>query len=104
MKKPGLQKEQTFSQEEITEMRREAGKWLKTLREARSYSQSELQRLIVPHLRTKYVSLIEHGRQIVMPEDMEAWARALGVEPEYIARNLLKFYNPLVYQFIFDEH
>lgn len=104
MKKPGLQKAQTFSQEEITEMRREAGRWLKKLREARNYSQSELQRLIAPHLRTKYVSLIEHGRQIVVSEDMEAWARALDVEPEYIARNLLKFYNPLVYQLIFDEH
>lgn len=104
MKKPGLQKEQTFSQEEITEMRREAGRWLKTLREARSYSQKQLQQIIAPDLRTKYVSLIEHGRQIVTPEYIEAWAKALGVEPEYIARNLLRFYNPLVYQFIFNEH
>lgn len=104
MKKPGLQKEQTFSQDEITEMRRKAGRWLKTLREARNFSQSELQLLIAPHLRTKYISLIEHGRQVIVSEDMEAWAQALGIEPEYIARNLLKYYNPLVYQFIFNEH
>ena len=104
MRKPGLQKQQTLSQQEITDLRRKAGKWVRSLREARGYTQTELQDLVAPHLRSKFISMIEHGRQIVMSEDIEAFAKALHVDPHDFARKLLQFHNPLVYNLIFDEN
>ena len=61
-------------------MRRRAGAWLKELRGRAGLSQIQL----ADRLGLKYytfVSQVENGFGRVPTESMEAWARALGVEP-----------------------
>ena len=65
---------------EAKELRRRAGAWLKELRARAGLSQIQL----AERLGLKYytfISQVENGFGRVPTESMEAWARALAVEP-----------------------
>jgi transcriptional regulator with XRE-family HTH domain len=83
------------------ELRRQAGTWLKELRGRAGLSQLQL----AERLNLKYytfVSQVENGFGRVPTESMEAWARALDVEPPAFARQLLSFYDPELHRLLFE--
>ncbi|MEX0590460.1 MAG: helix-turn-helix transcriptional regulator [Xanthobacteraceae bacterium] len=84
------------------QLKKEAGTWLKELRQRAGLSQIEL----AGRLELKYytfISQIETGYGRVPTESMEAWANALGVKPAEFARRLLSFYDPDLYKLLFGE-
>ena len=83
------------------ELRRQAGAWLKELRARAGLSQLQLaERLDLKYYT--FVSQVENGFGRVPTESMEAWARALGVEPPAFARQLLSFYDPELHRLLFE--
>jgi transcriptional regulator with XRE-family HTH domain len=86
---------------EAKELRRQAGAWLKELRVRAGLSQIEL----AERLGLKYytfVSQVENGFGRVPTDSMEAWARALGMDPSEFARRLLSFYDPELHRLLFE--
>ena len=49
-----------------------------------------------------FISQVENGFGRVPVESMEAWAKALGVEPASFAKQLLSFYEPELYRLLFE--
>jgi transcriptional regulator with XRE-family HTH domain len=83
------------------QMRKEAGTWLKELRNRAGLSQIEL----AEQLKLKYytfISQVENGFGRVPTESMEAWARALRQEPSAFAKKLLSYYDPEMYRLLFE--
>jgi transcriptional regulator with XRE-family HTH domain len=86
---------------EAKKLRRRAGAWLKELRACAGLSQIQL----AERLGLKYytfISQVENGFGRVPTESMEAWARALAVEPSAFARRLLSFYDPELHRLLFE--
>ena len=86
---------------EAKALRRRAGAWLKEERARAGMSQLEL----AGRLGLKYytfVSQVENGFGRVPTETMEAWARALGLEPAPFGRRLLSFYDPELHRLLFE--
>jgi len=86
---------------EAKERRKQAGTWLKELRSRAGLSQVQL----AERLGLKYytfISQVENGFGRVPADAMEAWARALGIEPAILARRLLSFYDPELYRVLFE--
>ena len=86
---------------EAKRQRKQAGTWLKDLRARAGLSQIEL----AAQLGLKYytfISQVENGFGRVPTESMEAWAKALGVEPSLFARELLSYYDPEMYRLLFQ--
>jgi transcriptional regulator with XRE-family HTH domain len=81
--------------------RKQAGIWLRELREKAGLTQLELAR----RLRFKYyafVSQVETGVSRVPTEKMEDWAIALGVSPSGFARRLTSFYEPELHRLLYE--
>lgn len=86
---------------EAKQQRKLAGGWLKQLRAAASLSQIQL----AERLGLKYytfVSQVENGFGRVPTESMEAWALALGQNPQAFARRLLSYYDPELHRLLFE--
>jgi transcriptional regulator with XRE-family HTH domain len=84
------------------QLRKEAGNWLRELRQRAGLSQIEL----AARLELKYytfVSQVETGYGRVPTDSMETWAKALGMNPSEFARRLLAFYDPHLHQLLFGE-
>ena len=69
------------------QLRKQAGTWLKELRARAGLSQIELAEILGFKYYT-FISQVENGFGRVPTESLEAWARALGVEPSAFAREL----------------
>jgi transcriptional regulator with XRE-family HTH domain len=83
------------------EQRKQAGAWLKGLREEAGLTQLEL----ADRLGFKYyafVSQVETGFSRVPTEKMEAWAQSLGVEPRQFAQRLLAHYEPELHRVLYE--
>src|SRR3954467_15999032 len=83
------------------QLRKQAGTWLKELRGRAGLSQIQL----AAKLGFKYytfISQVENGFGRVPTESMEAWGRALGVDPALFARKLLVFYDPEMHRLLFE--
>ena len=83
------------------ELRKKAGTWLQEQRKAAGLSQIDL----AGQLGLKYytfISQVENGFGRVPTDSMEAWGRALGVEPAAFARRLLSFYDPEMHRLLFE--
>ena len=86
---------------EAKQQRKLAGGWLKELRAAAGLSQIAL----AERLGLKYytfVSQVENGFGRVPTESMEAWARALGIQPQAFARRLVGYYDPELHRLLFE--
>jgi len=82
-------------------LRKQAGDWLKELRGRAGLSQVQL----ADELGFKYytfVSQVENGFGRLPIESMEAWAKALNVEPSEFAKRLLSFYEPELYRLLYE--
>jgi transcriptional regulator with XRE-family HTH domain len=84
------------------EQRRQAGSWLRGLRNRAGLSQLELSERLGLKYYT-FVSQVENGFGRVPTEAMEAWGRALGVEPSPFARQLLAYYDPELHRLLFES-
>lgn len=81
-------------------LRREAGEWLRGLRQKADLSQLDL----AVRLGLKYytfVSQVENGVGRVPSDLMEPWARAVGSSPAQFAKRLLRYYDPETYRLVF---
>jgi len=83
-------------------MRREAGAWLKELRNRAGLSQIELAEILGLKYYT-FISQVENGFGRVPTESMEAWARALKQDPADFARQLLTHYDPELHRLLFGR-
>jgi transcriptional regulator with XRE-family HTH domain len=93
---------QKLSSGEVLELRREAGRWLKGLREERGLSQRQMAAAIGSEYYT-FISQIEAGRGRIPPDRYAAWAEALGIEPKILVRTLLRYYDPVTYTALFGD-
>lgn len=86
---------------ETKRLRKQAGTWLKELRGQAGLSQIELARVLGFKYYT-FISQVENGFGRVPTESLEAWARALGVDPSKFARELLSYYDPELFRLLFE--
>lgn len=82
-------------------LRREAGRWLRSAREAAGLTQADLASRVGLRYYT-FVSQVEGGQGRVPIETQGAWAEALGLEPSEFARTLLRFYEPELHRLLFE--
>ena len=93
---------QLCKESDVVELRREAGLWLRRLREDRGFSQRALAEK-VGHEYYTFVSQIEAGRGRIPADRYKAWATAVAMEPAVFVRRLLRFYEPTTYDILFGE-
>lgn len=88
--------------EESKRLRKEVGQKLKTMREAVEKTQKD----IAQELGFEYytmVSQIEGGKTRVPPTAMVAYAKALRIPPKELARLLMQYYDPLMFEILFTN-
>ena len=91
---------QTQSAKRSHKLRKEAGQWLRELRECRGLSQRGLAEIVGARNYT-FISQLENGRGRIPPGRYLLWAGALGVEPREFVRGLLYYYDPVTYSIVF---
>ena len=92
---------QKRSDKRTQSLRREAGAWLRELREKKGLSQRELATLVGAEYYT-FISQLETGRGRIPPDRYKDWAAALNVPPRDFVRELLQFYDPITYDILFS--
>jgi transcriptional regulator with XRE-family HTH domain len=86
----------------LKERRKEAGVWLKGLREKAGLTQMDL----AIRLGFKYyafVSQVETGFTRLPTQKVEAWANAVGADPQLFAKRLLSFYEPELHRVLYED-
>ncbi|HEX6957768.1 MAG TPA: helix-turn-helix transcriptional regulator [Ferrovibrio sp.] len=91
-----------FDKELMAKLRKEAGAFLKELRNEAGLTQLKLSHTL-GYSYYSYVSQIEGGVNRVPSEAIEDWARALNVNPSWLALSLMKYYDPFSYELL-AEH
>jgi transcriptional regulator with XRE-family HTH domain len=84
------------------ELRSEAGRWLRDLRELRGLSQRDLASRVGTRYFT-FISAIEGGRGRVPPDRYIAWANALEVQPREFVHRLMSYYDPVTFGILFES-
>jgi transcriptional regulator with XRE-family HTH domain len=82
--------------------RRQAGAWLQDLRKNAGLSQLQLAKMLGLKYYS-YISQVENGFGRLPSNSMEAWARALKVDPANFSRQLLSYYDPELYRLLFGS-
>jgi transcriptional regulator with XRE-family HTH domain len=85
-----------------SELRKKAGVWLRTKRCELGLSQRELASRVNMEYYT-FISQIEAGRGRVPADRFKYWAEALEIDPRRFAITLMKYYDPHVYDLIFQN-
>jgi transcriptional regulator with XRE-family HTH domain len=93
---------QKLSVDDLVRLRRDAGHWLRELREARGLSQRQLAAQVGVEYYT-FISQLETGRGRIPPDRYRIWAEALGVSPRDFVVKLLRFYDPVTYAILFES-
>jgi transcriptional regulator with XRE-family HTH domain len=88
--------------EEAQVLRQQAGRWLKSLREARGMSQRDLALKIGFEYYT-FVSQLESGRGRVPPAQYEAFASALNYPIRDFVKTLMQYYDPWTFRALFGD-
>ena len=88
--------------DDVQELRKEAGRWLKELREAKGLSQRQVAEATGTEYYT-FVSQLETGRGRISPEKYELWAETFGIEPKLFVKTLLRYYDPVTYDILFPQ-
>ena len=86
----------------MAELRREAGQWLKRLREAKGVSQRDLAETVGIEYYT-FISQVESGRGRIPPDRFRDWAKALGVPAREFVTKLMRYYDPVRIGFFSTE-
>ncbi len=87
----------------IGNLRKKAGRWLRERRCEMGLSQRELARRVNMEYYT-FISQIEAGRGRVPADRLRDWAEALEMDPKAFAINLMKFYDPHMYDMIYGSN
>jgi len=83
-------------------LRKQAGRYVKQLREAAELTQNELaQRINWPYYTM--ISQIESGRTRIPPDKIADYAKALGVNQREFAKKLLSYYDPYMWVVLFGN-
>jgi transcriptional regulator with XRE-family HTH domain len=94
---------QKLSESGVLELRRQAGRWLRELREARGLSQRGLAERVGADYYT-FISQLEAGRGRIPPDRYLTWADALGVAPKTFVQTLLQYYDPITHAIVFGKN
>jgi transcriptional regulator with XRE-family HTH domain len=92
---------QTVAALRVQELRREGGRWLREQRERANLSQRQLAAKVGAEYYT-LVSQLETGRGRVPPDDYVLWAEALNFSLTEFARAMMRFYDPVTYNILFE--
>ncbi len=84
---------------EVSEARKRAGAYLKGLRQNAGLTQRELAEKVGIAYYT-FITQIEAGKGRVPPHAYPDWARALNVDVVEFAWELMRFYDPDVYNIV----
>ncbi|MDR3474509.1 MAG: helix-turn-helix transcriptional regulator [Devosia sp.] len=87
---------------DAAQLRKEAGAYLKRLREDASLTQAELAKAVGLEYYT-FVSQVENGKTRIPPEKYAAWSKAVGTTPHQFAKRLLRFYDPYTWDALFGK-
>lgn len=93
---------QQGSAEAAARLRKQAGKMLKQLRKAAGKTQGD----VAQDLGLKYytlISQIETGHIRLPPAQTEAYAKSLGVPVDVLARDTMRYYDPIIFSLIFEK-
>jgi transcriptional regulator with XRE-family HTH domain len=90
------------AENDVALLRKAAGAWLKGLREQRGLSQTELAELVGVDYYS-FVSQIENGRGRIPSGRYARWADALGLARRDFTREILKYYDPAVFELLFED-
>lgn len=93
---------QKLSSPETQELRKDAGKLLKHLREKAGHSQRSFSAEIGSPVYT-FVSQIETGRGRVPPDQIRVWANAYGLEAREFLMMIMRFYDPETFAILFED-
>lgn len=93
---------QKRSASDVQDLRREGGRWLKEMREAAGLSQRQMAAKVGADYYT-FISQLETGRGRIPPDRYLDWARALGVPEKEFVRQILRFYDPVTYEILFES-
>jgi transcriptional regulator with XRE-family HTH domain len=85
------------------ELRKQAGAWLRARRTELGLSQRELARRVKVEYYT-FISQIEAGRGRVPAERLSDWSKALEMDPKEFAVNIMRYYDPYVYEMVFGSN
>jgi transcriptional regulator with XRE-family HTH domain len=86
----------------VRELRRQGGRWLRGQRERANLSQRQLAAKVGAEYYT-LVSQLETGRGRIAPDDYVVWADALDISPQEFARTMMRFYDPVAYNILFED-
>jgi transcriptional regulator with XRE-family HTH domain len=86
----------------VQALRKRGGAWLRSQRENRGLSQSQLARLLGSDHYT-FISQLENGRSRIPPDRFRDWADALRIPPAVLGRELLRYYDPEMYDLLFSD-
>ncbi|CAH1658969.1 MAG: helix-turn-helix transcriptional regulator [Chelatococcus sp.] len=92
---------QRLDDSDVQSLRRDAGRWLKERREAVGLSQRELAALVGTQYYT-FISQLELGRGRIPPDRYRAWSKALKIDLKLFVQTMLKFYDPVTYDILFE--
>jgi transcriptional regulator with XRE-family HTH domain len=84
-------------------LRREAGEYLRDLREGAGLSQRQLASMVGTEYYT-FISQLETGRGRIPPDKYKVWAEALGVRSYDFVKTLMRYYDPITYEILFSQH
>jgi len=93
---------QKLTDEDVGELRRDAGHWLKQLREGKGLSQRDLAEKVGVEYYT-FISQVESGRGRIPPDRYRDWATALGVPARDFVVKLMRYYDPVTYRILFEK-
>jgi len=86
--------------EEIRALRKLGGQWLKKQRETVGLSQREFAKEVALPYYT-FISQVESGTARIPQEHYEIWARVLKIPVAVFAREMLKYYDPIIFDLLF---
>ncbi len=92
---------QRRASEEVQNLRREGGRWLRRMREAAGLSQRQMAENVGADYYT-FISQLETGRGRIPPDRYRDWAAALGVAPQTFVRELMRYYDPITHDILFE--
>lgn len=93
---------QKAAEADVQRLRREGGKWLRDLRTKRGLSQRQMAQEVGAEYYT-FISQLENGRGRIPPDRYRAWAKSLGVPAPTFVYNLMRFYDPVTFEILFDK-
>jgi hypothetical protein len=93
---------QSRASEEALDLRRQGGRWLRERREAARLSQRQLAERVGVEYYT-FVSQLEAGHGRISPRRYRDWAMALSLDPGDFVTELLRYYDPITYDILFQS-